>query len=58
MERGLKAIKTANKSEKDAPVYKVSEGVEAIYLETKGLEKEPDPHAWMNIKMVFYMLKM
>lgn len=50
MERGLKAIKTANKSEKDAPVYKVSEGVEAIYLETKGLEKEPDPHAWMNIK--------
>ena len=39
MERGLKAIKTANKSEKDAPVYKVSEGVEAIYLETKGLEK-------------------
>lgn len=45
-----KLLKTANKSEKDAPVYKVSEGVEAIYLETKGLEKEPDPHAWMNIK--------
>jgi manganese transport system substrate-binding protein len=43
-------LKTADKSGEDAPVYKVSEGVEAIYLETKGLEKEPDPHAWMNIK--------
>lgn len=34
-----KLLKTSDKSGKDAPVYKVSEGVEPIYLETKGLEK-------------------
>lgn len=45
-----KLLKTADKSGEDAPVYKVSEGVEPIYLETKGLEKEPDPHAWMDIQ--------
>lgn len=45
-----KLLKTADKAGEDAPVYKVSEGVEPIYLETKGLEKEPDPHAWMDIQ--------
>lgn len=44
-----KLLTTAGKNTTDAPVYKVSEGVEAIYLETKGLEKEPDPHAWMDL---------
>ncbi|WP_425423387.1 metal ABC transporter substrate-binding protein [Shimazuella kribbensis] len=44
-----KLLQTAGKDGKDAPVYKVSQGVQPIYLETKGLEKEPDPHAWMNI---------
>ncbi len=45
-----KLLKTTGKSGKDASVYKVSKGVEPIYLETKGLEKETDPHAWMNIE--------
>lgn len=45
-----KLLKTTGKSDKDASVYKVSKGVEPIYLETKGLEKETDPHAWMNIE--------
>lgn len=45
-----KLLKSADKAGEDAPVYKVSEGVEPIYLETKGLEKEPDPHAWMDIQ--------
>lgn len=45
-----KLLKSANKTGKDAPVYQVSEGVEPIYLETKGLEKEPDPHAWLDIE--------
>jgi manganese transport system substrate-binding protein len=44
-----KLLKTADKGGKDAPVYRVSEGVKAIHLESKGLEEEPDPHAWMNI---------
>jgi iron/zinc/copper transport system substrate-binding protein len=45
-----KLLQTAGKDGQDAPVYKVSQGVQPIYLETKGLEKEPDPHAWMNIE--------
>jgi manganese transport system substrate-binding protein len=45
-----KLLETSGKSGSDAPVYRVSQGVNPIYLETKGLEKEPDPHAWMNIQ--------
>lgn len=45
-----KLLDTSGKSGNNAPVYQVSQGVEPIYLETKGLEKEPDPHAWMNIQ--------
>lgn len=45
-----KLLKSTNKDGKDAPVYLASEGVEPIHLETKGLEKEPDPHAWLNIE--------
>jgi iron/zinc/copper transport system substrate-binding protein len=45
-----KLLETSGKSGKDAPVYRVSQGITPIYLETKGLEKEPDPHAWMNIQ--------
>jgi manganese transport system substrate-binding protein len=44
-----KLLKTTDKDGKDAPVYRVSEGVEPIHLESKGLEKEPDPHAWLDI---------
>ncbi|MFC7372562.1 metal ABC transporter substrate-binding protein [Fictibacillus iocasae] len=45
-----KLMKSANKSGDDAPVYRVSEGVEAIHLESKGLEKQMDPHAWLDIR--------
>lgn len=45
-----KLLKTADKDGKDAPVYRVSEGVDAIHLESKGLEKQYDPHAWLNIE--------
>lgn len=45
-----KLLKTSDKDGKDAPVYRVSEGVKAIHLESKGLEEEPDPHAWLNIE--------
>lgn len=45
-----KLLETSGKSGEDAPVYQVSQGVEPIYLETKGLEQEPDPHAWLNIQ--------
>jgi manganese transport system substrate-binding protein len=45
-----KLLQTSDKDGKDAPVYRVSERVEPIHLESKGLEKEPDPHAWLNIQ--------
>lgn len=45
-----KLLKTSNKDGKEAPVYRVSEGVKAIHLESKGLEKQYDPHAWLNIE--------
>jgi ABC-type Zn uptake system ZnuABC Zn-binding protein ZnuA len=45
-----KLIETAGKSGDNAHVYRVSEGVEPIYLESKGLEGESDPHAWLDIK--------
>ncbi len=44
-----KLIETAGKSGVDAPVYMVSEGVDAIHLESKGLENQMDPHAWLDI---------
>lgn len=45
-----KLLKTSDKDGKDAPVYRVSEGVKAIHLESKGLENQTDPHAWLNIE--------
>jgi iron/zinc/copper transport system substrate-binding protein len=45
-----KLMKSADKSGEDAPVFRVSEGVEPIHLESKGLEKQMDPHAWLDIK--------
>jgi len=38
-------IETAGKSGKDAPVFKVSEGVEPMYLKSGGHDGEEDPHA-------------
>ena len=43
-------MQTAGKSGDDAPVYRMSEGVEPMYLTTEGQEGEEDPHAWLNIQ--------
>lgn len=43
-------METAGKDGKDAPVFLMSEGVEAMYLTTEGNEGEEDPHAWLDIR--------
>jgi len=45
-----KLLKSSNKSDKNSPVYMVSKNVTPIYLESKGLEGETDPHAWLDIQ--------
>ena len=45
-----KLLLTAGKAEKDAPVFRLSEGVEPKHLTTKGKESEEDPHAWLDIR--------
>ncbi|MFD1018299.1 metal ABC transporter substrate-binding protein [Thalassobacillus hwangdonensis] len=45
-----KLMETAGKDGKDAPVFLMSEGVEAMYLTTEGNEGEEDPHAWLDIR--------
>lgn len=42
-------METAGKTGEDAPVYRLSEGVEPMYLTTKGKEGEEDPHAWLSM---------
>ena len=43
-------METAGKSGEDAPVFRMSEGVEPMYLTTEGQEGEEDPHAWLDIQ--------
>ena len=45
-----KLMDTAGKGGKDAPVYRLSKGVEPMHLTTKGKESEEDPHAWLDIE--------
>lgn len=45
-----KLLLTAGKSGNDAPVYRLSEGVQPMYLTTDGKETEEDPHAWLDIQ--------
>ncbi|EGA89786.1 manganese ABC transporter substrate binding protein [Planococcus donghaensis MPA1U2] len=45
-----KLMNTAGKSGDSAPVYKMSEGVEPMYLTTEGKEGEEDPHAWLDVQ--------
>ncbi len=45
-----KLLETTGKASEDAPVYRMSEGVEAKHLTTKGKEEEEDPHAWLDIR--------
>ncbi|WP_414703595.1 metal ABC transporter solute-binding protein, Zn/Mn family [Pseudalkalibacillus sp. SCS-8] len=44
-----KLLGTTGKDGEDAPVFRLSEGVEPKYLTTKGKEGEEDPHAWLNV---------
>ncbi|MET3696044.1 iron/zinc/copper transport system substrate-binding protein [Bacillus oleivorans] len=45
-----KLIETAGKGGESAPVFKLSEGVEPLYLSSEGNEGEEDPHAWLDIR--------
>ncbi|WP_260412576.1 metal ABC transporter substrate-binding protein [Alkalihalobacillus sp. TS-13] len=44
-----KLLGTTGKDGEDAPVFRLSEGVEPKYLTSKGKEGEEDPHAWLDI---------
>lgn len=44
-----KLMETAGKGGEDAPVFLMSEGVEAKFLTTEGKEGEEDPHAWLDV---------
>ncbi|GIP31520.1 metal ABC transporter substrate-binding protein [Paenibacillus sp. J2TS4] len=45
-----KLLETTKKTGENAPVFRVSEGVEAKYLTSTGNEGEMDPHAWLNVR--------
>lgn len=41
---------TAGKAGDDAPVFRLSQGIEPMFLTTEGKEGEEDPHAWLDIR--------
>lgn len=45
-----KLIETAGKSGKDAPVFRLSEGVDPLYLKSDEHSGEEDPHAWLDVQ--------
>ena len=45
-----KLMETAGKKGADAPVFRVSEGVEPMLLNSKDHLGEEDPHAWLDVR--------
>ncbi|MBO0586253.1 metal ABC transporter substrate-binding protein [Sporosarcina sp. E16_8] len=45
-----KLMETAGKTGVDAPVFRVSEGVEPMLLNSKDHLGEEDPHAWLDVR--------
>ena len=45
-----KLMETAGKDGEDAPVFLMSDRVDAKYLTSEGNEGEEDPHAWLDIR--------
>ncbi|AIF44091.1 metal ABC transporter substrate-binding protein [Virgibacillus sp. SK37] len=43
-------VETAGKSDEDAPVYRLTEGVEPQLLRSGAHEGEEDPHAWLAVE--------
>ena len=45
-----KLLLTAEKTGKEAPVYRLSDGVDPMHLTSIGKESEEDPHAWLDVR--------
>jgi ABC-type Zn uptake system ZnuABC Zn-binding protein ZnuA len=45
-----KLLLTADKTGEEAPVYRLSDGVDPMHLTSKGKESEEDPHAWLDVR--------
>lgn len=45
-----KLLETTGKSGDDAPVFRLSEGVEAQHLTSEGKKGQEDPHAWLDVR--------